>query len=111
MLVGQPLEKLFRDKGIKADVLTSKSQDMSAKLKTADIIVSATGVPGLVKPDMIKEGVVLIDAGTAESNGKLSGDIGEDSYRIASSYSPVPGGVGPMTVAMLLENLVEAAKS
>lgn len=78
--------------------------DLKLKTGSADILISATGAPGLVKKDMVKEGVVLIDVGSPK------GDIEKDAYEKAAFISPAPGGVGPLTIACLLENVLEAAK-
>lgn len=76
-------------------------------LATADIVVAGTGMPHLVKPEMVKEGVILIDAGTSESNGAIVGDIDPTCAAKASVYTPVPGGVGPLTVACLIRNVAQ----
>ena len=74
------------------------------ELKDADIVVSGAGSPHLIKPEMLKEGVVLIDAGTSESAGKVVGDCDPACAELASVFTPVPGGVGPIAVAMLFKN-------
>lgn len=79
-------------------------------LENADIIVSGAGVPHLVKPEMVKEGVVLIDAGTSEANGMLAGDIDPACAPKARVYTPVPGGVGPIAVACLMRNAAQMAQ-
>jgi len=109
-LVGQPLEKLLLARGVEPEICDSKTQDLSSKLLPADIIISAVGKPGLISADMISEKATIIDAGTAESNGSSVGDIDPLVYSKAQSYSPVPGGVGPVTVVILFKNLIEAAK-
>jgi len=76
--------------------------------KKADILISAGGAGQIIKPEMIKEDAVLIDAGTTEMSGSLVGDVDPESYKKASFYTPVPGGIGPVTVAMLMKNVVEA---
>ena len=77
-----------------------------ALLSDADIIISGTGVSASIKPEMIKKGVVLIDAGTSEQSGKMVGDIDPNCADRASLMTPVPGGVGPVTVVSLFKNLV-----
>lgn len=109
-LVGRPLEKLLNDEKIKPIICDSKTKDLTTQILQADVLISATGVPVLIKENMIKEGVILIDAGTAESKGKLVGDIDKKAYLKASAFAPSPGGIGPITVAILMRNLVEAAK-
>ena len=107
-LVGKPLERTLRELGIdNLSVVTSENiQDSKFEILDSNIIVSATGKAGIIKSEMIKEGVTLIDAGTAEENGELKGDIDPEAYEKASYYTPVPGGIGPVTVAMLFRNLV-----
>lgn len=109
-LVGKPFEKLLLKQGLKPIVCDSETKDLKEKIFSADILISAIGVPNFVKKDMVSEKVVIVDAGVAESKGKIVGDISKEVYEKASSYSPVPGGVGPVTVACLMKNFVEAAK-
>lgn len=107
-LVGKPLlNYLKNDLGLKNIIVADdKTPDLSALTKEADILISATGVGGIIKPDMVTEGVVLIDAGTSEAGGKFLGDIDPGCYEKASYYTPVPKGIGPVTIAMLMKNLV-----
>jgi len=79
---------------------------MLAVLSTADIVVSGAGVPYLIKPEHLKQGVVLIDAGTSESDGAIVGDADPSCAEKCSVFTPVPGGVGPLAVACLFENAV-----
>jgi len=109
-LVGQPLEKMLTAQGIEPLVCDSKTTDLKGELLTGDIIISATGVPGLIVPEMVNENAIIIDAGTAECNGKIRGDVDPKVYEKVKAYTPVPGGVGPVTVACLMRNLVLAAK-
>jgi len=107
-LVGAPLEKAIKKEYPEANLkVLTKDNNLNTELSGADIIISATGKSGIIKEDMAKEGVVLIDAGTAEENGELKGDIDPEVYKKSSYYTPVPGGIGPVTVAMLFRNLVE----
>jgi len=110
-LVGAPLAKLW--KSIDLDVLVCDDQttDLQANLQMADIIVSATGVPGLIKSDMIKKGAVVVDAGTASEGGKIVGDV-DDAVRDRSDLiiTPIRGGVGPLTIAALFDNVIAAAR-
>ncbi len=108
-LVGKPLEKLMRKLNIQLIICTSSS-DIASETLDADIIISATGIPSLIKPEMVSEKAVVIDAGTAESLGEIRGDVDPKVYEKVLAYSPVPGGVGPVTVACLMKNLIEAAK-
>ena len=103
-LVGEPAAKLFNELGARLQVVTLEQGSLD-QLKGADIIVSGAGKPGLLKPEMLKPGVVLIDAGTSESGGKLAGDADPACAEVASVFTPVPGGVGPIAVAMLFKNL------
>ena len=81
--------------------------------KRAEILVAAVGIPKFVKADMVKEGAVVIDVGiNRDENGKLCGDVDfDDVEKVASAITPVPGGVGPMTIAMLMRNTLTAAKN
>lgn len=106
-LVGEPLERYLKDQTKKLVVANSLTSDLSDITKCADVIISATGVAGLIKSEMVKEGVVLIDAGTSEVGGKQVGDIDSKAYDKASFHTPVPGGIGPVTVAYLMKNLIK----
>lgn len=106
-LVGGPLIRRFAELGIVADSTHKLDASALKKLKEADIVISAVGKAGLIKPDMVKDDVVLIDAGTTESKGELKGDIDPACYAKSSFYTPVPGGIGPLTVAMLFQNLTK----
>jgi methylenetetrahydrofolate dehydrogenase (NADP+)/methenyltetrahydrofolate cyclohydrolase len=88
-------------------VITEKTPNPEAVLRQADIIISGAGKPRLITGDKIKEGAVVIDAGTSESAGEIVGDVDFDSVAAKASYiAPVPGGVGPLTVAVLMRNVV-----
>ena len=108
-LVGKPLAELLKKQKLEPVICTSSS-DIAAETLDADIIISATGVPGLIKAEMVSQKAVVIDAGTAESHQKISGDVDPKVYGKITSYTPTPGGVGPVTVACLLRNLIEAIK-
>ena len=109
-LVGQPVHVLLEHRGAQVSVVTvdTPEQESAQLLRGADIIVSGTGVPGRIQPEMVREGAVLIDAGTSDVGGTLCGDIDPKCAQRASVFSPVPGGVGPLTVAMLFANLARA---
>ncbi|UXR29654.1 bifunctional methylenetetrahydrofolate dehydrogenase/methenyltetrahydrofolate cyclohydrolase FolD [Staphylococcus simulans] len=109
-IVGQPVSKLLLQQNATVTILHSRSKDMSKHLKNADVIVSAVGRPGLVTKDDVKEGAVVIDVGnTPDENGKLKGDVEYDEVKeIAGAITPVPGGVGPMTITMVLNNTLLA---
>ena len=88
----------------------SKTKDLPALLKIADIVVAAVGKPGMIKGEWLKKGAVVIDVGINRVDGKLVGDVDFASCQgMASAITPVPGGVGPMTIACLLENTLKAA--
>ncbi|HDD2659736.1 TPA: bifunctional methylenetetrahydrofolate dehydrogenase/methenyltetrahydrofolate cyclohydrolase FolD [Staphylococcus aureus] len=111
-IVGQPVSKLLLQKNASVTILHSRSKDMASYLKDADVIVSAVGKPGLVTKDVVKEGAVIIDVGnTTDENGKLKGDVDYDAVKeIAGAITPVPGGVGPLTITMVLNNTLLAEK-
>ncbi len=88
----------------------AKVNELKALMKDADILIAAVGRPGFVKPDMVKAGAIVIDIGTNKIGGKTVGDVSPEVSAVASFMTPVPGGVGPMTVAMLLKNVVELYK-
>ena len=91
----------------------SKTQNLAEVVKDADIVVAAIGKPNFITGDMIKEGAIVIDVGINRmDDGKLLGDVKfDEAERKASYITPVPGGVGPMTIAMLVENVVKAARN
>lgn len=105
-LVGLPVAALLRAHGADVSVITLEQGSLQA-IKDADILVSGAGSPGLVTPDLVKPGAVLIDAGTSEQSGKVVGDIDPACAEKSSVFTPVPGGVGPIAVAMIFKNLLE----
>src|SRR3989344_7385792 len=111
-LVGNPCAKWLMQQGAEVSVVINPSEFAVARatLATADIIVSGAGSPHLIKPDMLKQGVVFIDAGTSESNGEVVGDADPLCADKCSVFTPVPGGVGPLAVACLFENVVMLAE-
>ena len=110
-LVGKPVTALLHFRGLHPTVITRKTEDKEKLIKQADVIISGIGHGKYITGDMVKSGVVIIDAGTSESNGGISGDVDLESVRSVASYvSPVPGGVGPVTVAMLLQNVLTVAQ-
>ena len=111
-IVGQPVSKLLLQQNATVTILHSRSKDMASFVKEADIVVSAVGKPELVTKEMIKEGAVIIDVGnTPDENGKLKGDVAFDEVKeVASAITPVPGGVGPLTITMVLNNTLLAEK-
>jgi methylenetetrahydrofolate dehydrogenase (NADP+)/methenyltetrahydrofolate cyclohydrolase len=111
-LVGRPVSAMLKARGLDIEVLTSNSEYKEEKIKDADVIISGIGEGKYLTGDMLKENVVLIDAGTSESNGSIVGDVDIDSVKdVASFVSSVPGGVGPVTIAMLFKNLLIVAKN
>lgn len=107
-LVGKPSAAWLKQQGADVRVLTieASEEERAAALRAADITISGAGSPHLIKPDMIKRGVVLIDAGTSELGGEVVGDADPACAEVASLFTPVPGGVGPLAVACLFENAV-----
>jgi len=111
-LVGRPVAALLKFRGINPEIIRSKTENKEALIKEADIIISGIGKGKYVTGDIIKEGAILIDAGTSEDGGSIVGDIDSESVKNVASYlSPVPGGVGPVTVAILLRNVLTVAKN
>ncbi len=111
-IVGKPMAMLMLAKGATVTLCNSKTRDLGAQTRRADVLVVATGKPGMVNGDMIKPGAVVIDVGiNRNEQGKLVGDVDYASAsQVAGAITPVPGGVGPMTIAMLLVNTLEAAE-
>jgi methylenetetrahydrofolate dehydrogenase (NADP+) / methenyltetrahydrofolate cyclohydrolase len=111
-IVGKPQAMLLLQQGATITICNSKTKDLGAQTRRADILVVATGKPKMITGDMIKPGAVVIDVGINRmDNGKLCGDVDFESAKdVAGFITPVPGGVGPMTIAMLLMNTVEAAE-
>lgn len=111
-LVGAPVVTWLKQHGAEVSVVTIENsiEEIAAALRAADIIVSGAGSPHLIKPEMLKQGVVLIDAGTSESNGEVAGDADPACADKCSLFTPVPGGIGPLAVACLFENAVTLAE-
>jgi methylenetetrahydrofolate dehydrogenase (NADP+) / methenyltetrahydrofolate cyclohydrolase len=111
-LVGKPVTHLLESKGVSVEKITRNTPNTVELIKSADIIISAIGQGKFIAGGMVKEGVIIIDAGTSEEDGGVVGDVDSDSVDgVASAVSPTPGGVGPVTVAYLLSNVLEVAKS
>jgi methylenetetrahydrofolate dehydrogenase (NADP+)/methenyltetrahydrofolate cyclohydrolase len=104
ILVGKPIANWLINEGATVSILNSKTKDISKFTKEADIIISGVGKPNLVKPNMVKDEVIIIDAGS------LIGDIEPEVAEKSSLFMPVPGGVGPLTVAMVFKNLIKLNK-
>jgi methylenetetrahydrofolate dehydrogenase (NADP+)/methenyltetrahydrofolate cyclohydrolase len=109
--VGRPMAALLTNADATVTICHSRTRDLPGELKRADILVSAVGKAHFITADMVKPGAVVIDVGINQLNGKLVGDVAFDAVKeIASAITPVPGGVGPMTIATLMENTFKAAK-
>ena len=113
LTVGRPLGLLLSTKGIDATptILHSASKDIEAEVIQADVVVAALGIPHFVKPEWVKPGAAVLDVGISRVDGKLVGDVDPEVASVAGWLSPNPGGVGPMTRAMLLHNVVKMATS
>jgi len=110
-IVGKPMTLLLIKKRSTVQVCNSKTKNLPEKLQKADVVVAAAGSPKLVKGSDVKEGVVVIDIGINRVNGKICGDVDfEEVSQKASYITPVPGGVGPMTIAMLIKNTFKSYK-
>ena len=111
--VGRPLGLLLTRKAENATVTLchTGTKDLTSHLINADIVIAATGVPHLVKPNMIKKGAAVVDVGITRTENGLMGDIDPQVKDVAGFFSPTPGGTGPMTRAMLLTNVIESAES
>lgn len=111
-IVGKPMVQCMLNKNSTVTVCHSKTQNIEEEVKKADIVIAAIGKPKFVKKDMVKDGAVVIDVGINRlEDGSICGDVDYDEVSKKASYiTPVPGGVGPMTIAMLLSNVVKAAK-
>lgn len=111
-LVGAPLEKLLLKSGVTPKVADKDTPDVPAETRKADVIITATGVKGLLTPDMIKQGAVVVDAGVASEGGKTVGDVAPEVYETRDdlTITPLKGGVGPLTVCALFDNVIRAAE-
>ena len=112
MLVGRPVAALLHYKNFSSVSVVDKAGEDLGLIKQADVIIFGIGNGKYIKGDMLKRGAILIDAGASESEGGIIGDVDLESVRDVAGYvSPVPGGVGPVTVAMLLSNVLKVAKN
>lgn len=108
-IVGKPMALLLIQKRATVQVCNTRTKDMREKLKNADIVISAAGVPNLIGKEDVKKGAVVIDVGINRVDGKICGDVNfEEVKDIASYITPVPGGVGPMTIASLMKNTLKS---
>lgn len=111
-LVGAPLAKLWANGGLSVTTYDETTIDLQGELRKADIIVTATGVPGLITSQMISPGKVVVDAGTSSENGVIVGDVAQDvRERQDLTITPTRGGVGPLTIAALFDNVIQAARA
>ena len=111
-LVGAPLEKMLQASDLTVSVADRTTADLAAATQAADVIITATGSPAILYPDMIKEGAVVVDAGVASEDGKTVGDVAPEVYnRQDLTITPPKGGVGPLTVCALFDNVIRAARA
>jgi methylenetetrahydrofolate dehydrogenase (NADP+)/methenyltetrahydrofolate cyclohydrolase len=106
-LVGAPAAEYAKQRGARIVIMNEFSQNVAEITKTADIIILGAGKPNLLTLDMVKEGVIVFDAGASEDGGLLVGDASPEVVNKASLFTPVPGGIGPVTVALLFRNLLD----
>ena len=113
LTVGRPLGLILTRKSENATVTLchTGTKDLAAEVRQADIVIAAAGVPGIVSREMVKPGAAVLDVGVSRVDGKIAGDVALDVAEVAGWVSPNPGGVGPMTRALLLTNIVEAAEA
>lgn len=110
-LVGAPLERMLLASGVNVSVVDRQTTDLRSETLKADVIITATGSPAILFPDMIKRGAVVVDAGVAGEEGKTVGDLAPSVYeRDDLTLTPMKGGVGPLTVCALFENVIRAAR-
>lgn len=108
-IVGHPLSLAMINENATVTLAHSYTENLSEICRMADILISATGIPHLIKEDMVKEGAVVIDVGISKKDGKIIGDVDFENVEKVSSYiTPNPGGVGPMTVVMIMKNIIDA---
>ena len=110
-LNGKPMAQLLLKEDCTVTILHSKSKDLKSECKRADILISAAGICEMVKGDWVKKGAIVIDVGINKKNDKITGDVDfDDVKKVAKAITPVPGGVGPMTIACLLKNTIKCFK-
>jgi methylenetetrahydrofolate dehydrogenase (NADP+)/methenyltetrahydrofolate cyclohydrolase len=109
-IVGKPMAMLLLAEHATVTICHSRTADLAAHTRRADVLVAAVGRPGLVTPDMVKPGATVIDVGVNRTEAGLVGDVDSGAFEVAGLMTPVPGGVGPMTIAMLLRNTLTAAQ-
>jgi methylenetetrahydrofolate dehydrogenase (NADP+)/methenyltetrahydrofolate cyclohydrolase len=109
-IVGKPMAHLLLQQNATVTICHSRTKDLARHTLEADVLVAAVGVPGMVTPDMVKPGGVVIDVGINRTDDGIVGDVDPGAADVAGYLTPVPGGVGPMTIACLLENAVRCAR-
>ena len=109
-IVGKPMALLLLAEHATVTMCHSRTRDLASVVREADVVVAAVGRAGMVTRDMVKEGAAVVDVGINRVEGKVVGDVAEDVREVAGHLTPVPGGVGPMTIASLLRNTVRAAR-
>jgi methylenetetrahydrofolate dehydrogenase (NADP+)/methenyltetrahydrofolate cyclohydrolase len=109
-IVGKPMAHLLLQQNATVTICHSRTKDLARHTLQADVLVAAVGVPGMVTPDMVKPGGVVIDVGINRTDDGIVGDVDPGAAEVAGYLTPVPGGVGPMTIACLLENAVRCAR-
>lgn len=110
-LVGKPAAALFLRRHATVTVAHSRTRDLDGWVRRSDLIVAAAGRPGMIRPEMVRAGAVLLDVGQSPVDGKLRGDVAPEVVEVAAAMTPTPGGTGPMTVAMVVANTVTAARA
>ena len=109
-IVGKPMAHLLMQANATVTICHSHTQDLARHTLDADVLVAAVGVPAMVSPDMVKAGAVVVDVGINRTDGGIVGDVDPGAAEVAAYLTPVPGGVGPMTIACLLQNAVRCAR-
>jgi methylenetetrahydrofolate dehydrogenase (NADP+) / methenyltetrahydrofolate cyclohydrolase len=109
-LVGKPTALLLLQANATVTICHSRTEDLARHTLDADLLVAAVGLPEVITADMVKQGATVVDVGITRADGRLVGDVEPDVAEVAAYLTPVPGGVGPMTIAALLENAVRAAR-
>ena len=109
-IVGKPMAMLLLAEHATVTICHSRTADLAEHARRADVLVAAVGRPGLVTPDMVKPGATVVDVGVTRTENGIVGDVDKSVVEVAGLMTPVPGGVGPMTIAMLLANTLKAAR-
>ena len=109
-IVGRPVAMLLLQASATVTICHSRTADLAAQVRRADIVVAAVGVPGIVRPEMVKPGATVLDVGLTRTEDGIRGDVDPAVADVAGLLTPMPGGVGPMTIAMLLRSAVKAAR-